>query len=165
MTRIRLQFESQRRASAMSSPANQSQRWRLKITAYGLGLISLLTLLLAMQAKAVPAFARQTGQNCVSCHTGGQFPELTPYGRMFKMTGYTIGERTVPLSVMGVANYANIANAPADAQKNAQPVLASGSLFLAGKITNNIGAFAQITYDNYASDNGDGTFSGHSNAD
>ena len=56
----------------------------------------------SVNAQAVPAFARQTGQNCVACHAGGQFPELTPYGRMFKLTGYTIGERTLPLSVMGV---------------------------------------------------------------
>src|SRR5450830_1937848 len=146
MTRIRLQFESQRRASAMSSPANQSQRWRLKITAYGLGLISLLTLLLAMQAKAVPAFARQTGQNCVACHAGGQFPELTPYGRLFKMTGYTIGERTVPLSAMGVISNSRVNNTSksddpgADFQKNGQTIFATGSVFLGGKITDNLGA-------------------------
>jgi hypothetical protein len=39
-------------------------------------------------AHAVPAFARQTGQNCVACHVS--FPELTPYGRWFKLSGYTI---------------------------------------------------------------------------
>lgn len=149
----------------MFSKLKRIQHRRGGIGLLALGLMAVFTILAPQSAQALPAFARQTGQNCVACHAGGQFPELTPYGRMFKMTGYTIGERTVPLSVMGVANYANIANAPADAQKNAQPVLASGSLFLAGKITNNIGAFAQITYDNYASDNGDGTFSGHSNAD
>src|SRR5665647_3891500 len=81
MTRMRQQFEPKRRTSPMASPANQGQRWHLKITGYGLGLISLLTLLLPVQAGAVPAFARQTGQNCVACHAGGQFPELTPYGR------------------------------------------------------------------------------------
>jgi hypothetical protein len=149
----------------MSSLANQDQRWHLKIAAYGLGLISLLTFLLPMQARAVPAFARQTGQNCVACHAGGQFPELTPYGRMFKMTGYTIGERTIPLSVMGLASSSSIANAPAGTAKTATPILATASVFLAGKITDNMGAFTQITYDPYAVDNGDGTFSGHSNAD
>lgn len=128
-------------------------------------LLSTAAILVPLDAQALPSFARQTGQNCVACHAGGQFPELTPYGRMFKMTGYTIGERTVPLSVMGVVNSASIASAPSDTQKNAQPVLATGSVFLAGKITDNIGAFAQLTYDNYAVDNGDGTFSGHTNVD
>jgi hypothetical protein len=149
----------------MSSSANQSRHRRLQFTAFALGLLSSLALLLPMQAQAVPAFARQTGQNCVACHAGGQFPELTPYGRLFKMTGYTIGERTMPLSVMGLASSSSIANAPAGTAKNATPILATGSVFLAGKITDNIGAFTQITYDPYAVDNGDGSFSGHSNAD
>lgn len=36
-------------------------------------------------AEAVPAFARQTGLACVACHVS--FPELTPFGRFFKLTG------------------------------------------------------------------------------
>ena len=36
------------------------------------------------------AFARQTGQECIACHVS--FPGLTPYGRYFKLTGYTIGK-------------------------------------------------------------------------
>jgi hypothetical protein len=136
-----------------------------EMTALLLAMLGTAALLVPLDAQALPSFARQTGQNCVACHAGGQYPELTPYGRMFKMTGYTIGERTVPLSVMGVANSASIANAPSDTQKNGQPVFASGSVFLAGKITDNIGVFAQFTYDNYAVDNGDGTFSGHTSAD
>src|SRR5450759_1684685 len=58
--------------------------------------------MLPMDSQALPLFARQTGQNCVACHAGGQFPELTQFGRMFKLTGYTIGQRVaVPVSVMG----------------------------------------------------------------
>jgi hypothetical protein len=140
----------------------------------------LLVLLLPLTAQALPTFARQTGQNCVACHAGGQFPELTPYGRMFKMTGYTIGERTMPLAVMGVASYASVANTSksdsadqgvpttspgSDFFKNGEPLLATGSLFVAGKITDNIGAFVQITHDPYAQ-NADGTYSsGHTQAD
>lgn len=128
-------------------------------------------------AFALPAFARQTGQNCVSCHAGGQFPELTPYGRMFKLTGYTIGERAIPLSVMGVVSAAKVRDTTksddpgADFQKNGQAILASGSLFIAGKLLNNLGVFSQITYDNYASQTlgpdgePNGGFAGHSQAD
>ena len=54
--------------------------------------------MMPVTASALPLFNRQTGQNCVACHAGGQFPELTPYGRMFKMTGYTIGERALPIA-------------------------------------------------------------------
>ena len=39
-------------------------------------------------ASAVPAFARQTGQPCASCHTA--LPQLTPFGRRFKLGGYTL---------------------------------------------------------------------------
>jgi hypothetical protein len=40
-------------------------------------------------ADALPSFARQTGQPCGTCHT--DFPYLTPYGRLFKLGGYTAG--------------------------------------------------------------------------
>lgn len=93
-------------------------------------------LLSPLAADALPAFARQTGQNCVACHAGGQFPELTPYGRLFKLTGYTIGTRTVPLSVMGVASFAKSSNPSSDLAfaKDAVALFQTGSVFLAGKI-------------------------------
>src|SRR5438552_196404 len=52
-------------------------------------LILLLLLCRAGAADAVPSFARQSGQECPACHVS--WPELTPYGRFFKATGYTIG--------------------------------------------------------------------------
>lgn len=133
----------------------------------GLSLLSLMP----FEAGALPAFARQTGQQCVACHAGGQFPELTPYGRQFKLTGYTIGVRTLPLAVMGVVNYARVADTArsddpgTDFSKNATPLLATGSLFIAGKLADNIGAFSQITYDHYATRDNDGRYHGHSSVD
>jgi len=50
-----------------------------------------------LPARALPSFARQTGQPCGTCHT--DFPALTPYGRRFKLLGYTTGGgqfRTTP---------------------------------------------------------------------
>ena len=137
-------------------------RWQMssKVAA----LATVVASLIPATSQAVPAFARQTGQNCVACHTGGQFPEFTPYGRLFKMTGFTIGERTIPLSVMGVATSSSIAKPPDGTDKNVTPVFATGSVFIAGKITDNIGGFAQVTYDPWVK-NDDGSFSGHSNAD
>lgn len=38
-------------------------------------------------AWAIPSFARQTGLSCATCHT--VFPHLTPFGRSFKLHGYT----------------------------------------------------------------------------
>lgn len=106
---------------------------------------------------ALPAFARQTGQNCVACHAGGQFPELTPYGRIFKLTGYTLGERNIPLSVMGVVTDTTVQNTSdpngdprADfPAKNGSLIFNTASVFIAGKVTDNIGGFFQMTYNNY----------------
>jgi len=104
-----------------------------------LGLVvTVLLFAVSNSAAAIPLFNRQTGQNCVACHAGGQFPELTPYGRLFKMTGYTIGQRTIPLSVMAVASYSKVADTSksddpsADFQKNASLIAPTASLFLAG---------------------------------
>ena len=131
----------------------------------------LLVLVCSLPAHALPVFARQTGQNCLACHAGGQYPELTPYGRLFKMTGYTIGTRTVPLSVMALASSSRVANTTKsdqpsqDFQKEGNLIFATGSIFFAGKITDNIGAFAQGTYDNYASQDASGSFHGYFAAD
>src|SRR5260370_11868820 len=67
-------------------------------------------------SDAVPAFARQTGQDCVACHVS--WPELTPYGRYFKLTGYTIGKAAfssegvnhIPLAVMAQASITSTKN-------------------------------------------------------
>ena len=44
--------------------------------------------LLPNNAQAVPSYARQTGMPCSGCHTTP--PELTPFGRSFKINGYTL---------------------------------------------------------------------------
>jgi hypothetical protein len=58
---------------------------------------ALATIGATQPAEALPSFARQTGQPCGTCHT--DFPGLTPYGRRFKLLGYTVGGgkyRTTP---------------------------------------------------------------------
>ncbi|MDE2584997.1 MAG: cytochrome C, partial [Betaproteobacteria bacterium] len=140
--------------------------------------------LVPLDAQALPLFARQTGQNCLACHAGGQFPVLTPYGRKFKLTGYTIGSRSdVPLSVMlqaGVARVSNTTNgtlndpnggggnglSPNDTfPRNGLPTVTQASLFAGGRITDNIGLFGQWTLDPYAYQNGAGKWSSHSATD
>ncbi len=124
------------------------------------GLIALMALciniLMPLVAHAIPAYARQTGQNCQACHAGGQFPELTPYGRLFKLTGYTLGSRNIPISVMGVASLSKSLHPDSDPQfvKDSNLIFQTGSVFLGGKITDNVGLFAQATYNNYDGDSG-----------
>jgi len=116
---------------------------------------------------AVPAFARQTGQSCVACHVS--FPELTPYGRWFKLSGYTIGLRqTLPLAMMAQAGVTQTSqnddgSGGVVTARDKQWALNGASLFLAGKVTDDIGGFVQWTYSR--SYNTDGTSSGHSGAD
>ena len=49
----------------------------------------LLVVVYTPPAHALPSFARQTGQPCGTCHT--DYAGLTPYGRRFKIEGYTAG--------------------------------------------------------------------------
>jgi len=126
---------------------------RLRMNFFALMVLCLGTFT-SFNAKAVPAFARQTGQNCVACHAGGQFPELTPYGRLFKLTGYTIGTRTIPVSIMGEASLAKTQRVDATFEKDSELIFQTGSVFLAGKVTDNVGIFAQATYNNYSGDSG-----------
>lgn len=155
----------------MQSTPNRRPNSCLSSLLHDGALLTILAILWPLQATALPVFARQTGQNCQACHAGGQFPELTAYGRLFKLTGYTLGARTLPFAAMGVISDSSVSNTTKspdpkqDFQKNNQPIFATGSVFAAGKITDNLGAFMQVTYDNYASQSDDGKFHGHTNAD
>ena len=153
-----------------------------------------LTIGFTPSAQALPSFARQTGQPCGTCHT--DYPALTPFGRRFKLLGYTTGGgqfRTTPFSSNEAQNvraeynkllgYAETVKAPplplvdADSKEWVPPISAMAiigfthtqadqpspqdplnpnnnivyspfSMFWGGAITNNIGAFAQVTYNN-----------------
>jgi len=124
------------------------------------GLLLVAVFLLAISvsnASAVPSFARQTGLACSVCHT--EFPQLTAFGRNFKLHGYTQTRpdepqtnelhptSMPPLSVMLQTSYTRTSEAQPDSQ-NATPLLPDQlSLFYAGRISGRAGAFAQITYD------------------
>ena len=57
---------------------------RMIFSAFAFGVCLLAT----APSWAVPSFARQTGMTCAACHT--VFPELTPFGREFKLNGYVL---------------------------------------------------------------------------
>lgn len=120
-------------------------------------LFAAFPLLLAgtMDARAVPAFAVQTGQACTACHVGGFGPQLTPMGREFKLEGYTMrsGDKfTEPVSAMIIESYVHTAKdqpggpAPHFAP-NDNMVLDQISAFVAGGIGDHFGGFSQWTYD------------------
>jgi hypothetical protein len=138
---------------------------RLLLLGLGLGgAFSALT-----DAQAVPSFARQTGLECVACHLS--WLELTTVGRQFKLGGYTLikpvtsGERPLvsfardgnppllPLAGFVQASMSHTANtSTAGTDTSSFPMqdelaLQQFSLFLAGRISEHAGGFAQWTYD------------------
>ena len=77
----------------------QAGRWLFVALLLSVISAAVLTIGSTSPANALPSFARQTGQPCGTCHT--DFPALTPYGRRFKLLGYTAGGgkfRTTPFS-------------------------------------------------------------------
>jgi hypothetical protein len=103
-------------------------------------------------AEGLPSYARQTGQECAACHNG--FPELTPYGRLFKLNGYTFsgGDKDWPaLAAMAIPSFTHTsAGQPGGAAPGFgtnDNISFTGSLFYGGKIFDDLGAFAQFTYD------------------
>lgn len=121
-------------------------------------------------SHAVPSYARQTGMACAACHT--VFPELTPFGREFKLNGYvldnmkqvtgidTSANQTLalnsipPLSLMLQVSYTRTNKALPDSvvtgalAKDGDMLFPQQvSFFYAGKIAEGLGAFVQLTYD------------------
>lgn len=116
----------------------------------------LALLLLHGPAKAVPSFAQQTGQPCSACHIGAFGPQLTPFGRAFKIGGYTqTGGQglaaQIPLAgfVLGSFNATDKKQPTPPANDfglNNNFALDQVSLFFAGRVTDYLGAFVQGTY-------------------
>lgn len=112
-------------------------------------------MLSSQSAHAVPSFARQTGSDCAACHVGSYGPQLTPYGVKFKLGGYTDTDGKdgkVPLSAMLVSSITHTARDQAEAptphtNTNDNATVDEASIFLAGRLTDQIGAFIQGTYD------------------
>jgi hypothetical protein len=126
--------------------------------------IESLMALVTTNAHAVPSFKRQTGMDCAMCHT--VFPELTPFGRIFKLSGYVLTKSTklyeVPPPIAGMAqlsftrtdksqprgftddNWATRVTSSGNDVVNLPQQL---SLFYGGRIFYKIGGFVQGTFD------------------
>jgi hypothetical protein len=111
---------------------------------------------------SIPSFSRQTGLACTACHTA--FPQLTPFGRLFKLNGYTLtGLRVLgdgeedrrpslkldvvpPVSAMVVGSYTQVGRDLPGTQNGGTQLPQELSLFIGEAITPNLGTFAQVTY-------------------
>jgi hypothetical protein len=119
--------------------------------------------LIAAARGRVPSFSRQTGLACSACHY--QFPQLTPFGRLFKLNGYSvtglkmIGEPNAkkgaplsllpipPLAMMLMTSDTHLSEARPGAQNDVTEFPQQLSLFLGGALTPHIGALIQVTYE------------------
>ncbi|MDW2980696.1 MAG: cytochrome C [Rhodanobacter sp.] len=123
------------------------RRWMLLAVLAWLAVVPTLGL-------AMPSYARQTQLACVACHVGAFGPELTAFGRQFKLMGYTmkVGDaKELPLSAMLVESFTHTQKAQAEAPAkgfgtNDNTELQQASVFLAGRLSEHIGIFAQATY-------------------
>src|SRR5580700_11576801 len=154
--------------SELGSAAVRS--WRLGVVAaFLLGGSALM--LVAQPASAVPPFARQTGLACEACHTVP--PELTAFGRRFKLSGYTLTTRPplvndiddhkkdtlwltdMPgIAILAQMGYDHYDRAPPDtgqpypahAQSDTLQFPDQFSLVYAGAVSDRVGGWLQLTY-------------------
>ena len=124
---------------------------RVRAAVVALAGVAGLSLVGAEPAQAVPSFARQTGQPCAACHTA--FPELTPFGRRFKLSGYTMGGgdwKYPPLAAMLMPGYTHTRAAQdtppgPNLRTNDNVAVQQVTALLAGKIYGDLGAFIQVS--------------------
>jgi len=125
-------------------------------------LMGTIVVLGSSKAYSIPSYTRQTGLACSACHYN--FPQLTPFGRLFKLNGYTmVGSPTLvsahdqskdmqilnsfPLSAMMVASYNKVSKATPSAEASATQFPQKLSLFLSGELTPKLGSYVELTYD------------------
>ena len=124
--------------------------------------VLLILFIIPGRSYSVPSYARQTGMPCSACHT--VFPQLTTFGREFKLNGYTFTGSTtiestdakdhnvlkilasVPLSAMFQTSFTYINEKLPETQNGNIEFPQQLSLFYSGLITKHIGTFIQLTY-------------------
>ncbi|MFI5310666.1 MAG: cytochrome C [Gemmatimonadales bacterium] len=139
--------------------------------------------LLADRARRTPSFARQMKLSCSTCHVGG-FPQLTRFGRLFKLNGYTLSglpqiveqldtlaTRSLELSPIPGLSMAAIVDVTSlnkplpGAARTIADYPQQLSLFFGGEIAPKLGGLAQLTYSDVSGrlgiDNTDVRFANH----
>ena len=114
----------------------------------------------APSAHAVPSMARQTGYACARCHT--VFPELTPFGRQFKLGAYAMSSQkwdarpwyerfpvaaALQVSRTSTSDTAAGGSSSEDFEHDRESLLQVLAGYYGGKITQNSGALVQYNYD------------------
>jgi hypothetical protein len=124
--------------------------------------IAWLLIVFKPEAQAVPSYSRQTGLCCATCHFAP--PELTAFGRKFKLEGYTFRTKAevtdekkdhnvalhlleaFPLSVVFDTSFTVLKSPEPGTQNGNFQLPQDVSLFLAGAWGSHVGSFVQVTY-------------------
>lgn len=132
----------------------------LNVFAFAVILAAFSTLLAPSDVHAVPSFGHQTGADCEACHT--VFPELTSFGRQFKLRGFSMGSANadakfplnlplaglLQISRTSTKNINTEGAMPEDFPKDHDIIVQAAGLYYAGKIiTDKAGALVQYNYD------------------
>ena len=111
--------------------------------------ILLIWIFYSYPSWSLPTFSQQAQMACSACHLN--FGELTPVGRKFKLMGYARGNRVNPLSVNGTVSLTKISNTDSSIDpsvslpKNGKVLPEELNVFMAGKLTEQIGGNVKIT--------------------
>ncbi|HEX8012303.1 MAG TPA: hypothetical protein VF814_15415 [Casimicrobiaceae bacterium] len=124
------------------------------------GIALLAGFLMSASVEAVPSMARQTGMPCAVCHT--VYPELTPFGRAFKLGGFSLSTPKGPdASIFDKVPVAALLQVSRTATKNTgteeamsedfprdrETIIQAAGVYYGGKIFDNLGALVQYNYD------------------
>jgi hypothetical protein len=112
-------------------------------------LAAMLLLFASTRAHAIPAYARQTGNACADCHAGAYGPALTPYGMRFKLNGYTDTDSN-GFKIPVAAQLIGTRTIPARGANTTQ--LTEADIYVAGRVSDNIGGYVKIETDNNGHD-------------
>jgi len=137
----------------MESTPRKERRWSAAVSALAC-LLPMLLLVLPRTALAVPSFATQTGLPCSQCHVIAFGPALTPYGRQFKLNGYTFKKAgsssfNIPLALGAQLGYENIRKpspAPSPYSDKANIYLQDVSAYVTNGFGDHFGSFVKVTY-------------------
>ncbi len=126
---------------------------RLSLKTVICSLLAAISLIIATNASALPAFARKNNIQCSSCHAA--YPTLTPFGRRFKEAGYRIvgsdrGNIKVSENLQFDRNFpmslALIARPYTDSKSGTRETRAihEGELYAGGEIFKNISGYLEL---------------------
>ncbi|MGB5966492.1 MAG: hypothetical protein WBF77_00135 [Sulfurimonadaceae bacterium] len=121
-------------------------------------LIGLMLISVVSSVYAMPAFARQMGVSCNTCHSQNGYPALNSFGRNFKASGYTMmgsqGTITDPakenfLSIPETLNASFVAKIRVVDSDNSTTELQfpdEAALVIGGRVAEHVGTFIEIGY-------------------